>query len=371
LIKANGNTLKLTLQVAILNNSSSNKSNSSQSSNSVLETVECASIDSGINLINSYISKKVNLSHCKAIVISEELAYEGLSEYLYTIVNNVELRPDCNILISKCNASEFLKNSEPTLESVSARYYELILNSSEYTGYSENITLSKFYYDLLSTSSQAHAILGAINTNNTHNNDKDLALYNIEGSYTAGETPIESNVGIENMGLAVFRGDKLVGELNGSETLSHLIITNDLDSCTITIPSPFQEGFTLTVSLTLAKNTKNCVEFINNTPFISSTIYLTANILSMDENLDYSNNENLEVIQEYLNTYLEENILECLYKTSKEFRSDIFDFGNLAVKKYSTWTKWGDSDWLSNYENSFFKVEVNSIVQAGQLFTKI
>ena len=41
-------------------------------------------------------------------------------------------------------------------------------------------------------------------------------------------TPIESKNNVESMGLAVFRGDKLVGELNNIETLCHLIITNDL-----------------------------------------------------------------------------------------------------------------------------------------------
>ena len=128
---------------------------SSQSQESTISTVECGSINSGISLINSYISKKVNLSHCKAIIISEELAYEGISEYIYTLVNNIEIRPDCNIVISRCKAEDYLNNSNPTLESVSARYYEFILNSSEYTGYTENVTLSDFYSDLLSTTTRS------------------------------------------------------------------------------------------------------------------------------------------------------------------------------------------------------------------------
>ena len=52
-------------------------------------------------------------------------------------------------------------------------------------------------------------------------------------------TPIESKNNVESMGLAVFRGDKLVGELNNIETLCHLIITNDLKNATINITNPF------------------------------------------------------------------------------------------------------------------------------------
>ncbi len=344
---------------------------SSQSQNTVLETVECASVDAGINLINSYISKKVNLSHCRAIIISEELAKDGLSECLYTLVNNIEIRPDCNVIISKCNASDLLKHSEPTLESVSARYYELVLNSSEYTGFLEDITLTNFYSDLLSPTSEAIAILANINTKSTHKSNSNLPKYDISGSYVAGQTPIESNAGIENIGLCVFKNNKLVGELNGIETLCHSILTNSLNSSVITIPSPFNENGLLSIFITLSKKTNKDLEFINHTPYIYCKAYINANILSMDKNSDFSDEENLEIIKKYLNTYLEQNILSCLYKTSKEFKTDIFDFGSLALKKYSTWQDFEKSDWLQNYENSFFKVQIISSVQPGELYTKL
>lgn len=157
--KSADDTIRLTLQFAVPTSSDSTSS-SSQTSSSTVIYVDCSTIDSGISLINSYISKKVNLSHCKAIVISETLAYEGISDYIYTLVNNVEIRPDCYIIISRCDAYDFLSNSTPTLESVSARYYELILNSSEYTGYAETIYLSDFYKAILSSTEQPVAILG-------------------------------------------------------------------------------------------------------------------------------------------------------------------------------------------------------------------
>lgn len=157
--KSSDDTIRLTLQFAVPSASDSSSS-SSQSSSSTIIDVDCSTIDSGISLINSYISKKVNLSHCKAIVISEALAYEGIADYIYTLVNNVEVRPDCYVIISRCDAYYFLSNSTPTLESVPARYYELILNSNEYTGFTESIHLADFYKSILSSTSQPVAILG-------------------------------------------------------------------------------------------------------------------------------------------------------------------------------------------------------------------
>ena len=169
--KGDGNNkLKVTLQLAVLSDSSSDGGGTTQSQESTITSVDCSSIDTGISLINSYISKKVNLSHCKAIIFSEEFAYGGLPEEIFTFVNNLEVRPNCNIIISRCKALDYLKNVQPTLESVSARYYELILNSSEYTAYSQNITLKDFYNSLLNSSSSPCAILGGVNNKSTQDN---------------------------------------------------------------------------------------------------------------------------------------------------------------------------------------------------------
>ena len=52
------------------NDSSSGKSSESNSSSPYTTyCVECASIDTGISLLNTYINKHINLSHCKIIVI--------------------------------------------------------------------------------------------------------------------------------------------------------------------------------------------------------------------------------------------------------------------------------------------------------------
>lgn len=365
-IGENGN-LKLSLQIAILSNAGDSGS-TSQSSQSTVTSVECSTVEAGINLVNSYISKKVNLSHCKTIVISEELAVTGISNEIFSFVNNLEIRPDCNIIISRCNASDFLDNSTPTLESVAARYYEFILTSSEYTGYSENLNLSDFYNNILNTTGEATAILGGINNKKTHSiNDSN----NLNGAYKANETPIEYNTSVETMGLAVFKGDKLVGELNNIETMSHLIVTNKLQNATVTIPNPFQDSSSISLNIYLSKSTKNSLKFINGTPYITCKVFVSANSLSIEKGLDLGNNETLEILNQYLSSYLRNNISAYLYKTSKDFNSDIAEFGKYALKNYPTWDDWVTSDWLNNYENAFFNVDVESNVQSGYLFTEL
>ena len=68
---------------------------------------------------------------------------------------------------------------------------------------------------------------------------------------------------------------------------------------------------------------------------------------------------------------MEQNISSYLYKTSKDLKSDIANFGKYALKNYTTWDDWVKSDWLYNYQNSFFTVKVNSNIQNSQLFTNM
>ena len=92
----------------------------------------------------------------------------GLGEIVYTLINNVELRPDCNVLISRCTASDFLSNSKSEIESVTSKYYEIIATSSKYTGYTANVTIANVFDRISDTFGEPSAILGSITTENVN-----------------------------------------------------------------------------------------------------------------------------------------------------------------------------------------------------------
>ena len=95
----NSNTLKISVQLAKPSNGSNGSSG--RAYEKIVNSVECASIETGISLLNSYISRRLDLSHCKAIVISEKLAHKGVSEYMYTLLSSPRTSPHANIIISK------------------------------------------------------------------------------------------------------------------------------------------------------------------------------------------------------------------------------------------------------------------------------
>ena len=364
------NSLLLTLQFS---NPPSNSESSSEDSNKTTNiTVKCNSINSGISLIDSYINKEINLSHCKVVVISEELAYQGISEYIDTLANSIEVRPDCNLIISKCSAENFINNAKPLVETLTARFYEVTVRSSEYTGFTTSTKLVDFIGDLQSEYTQASAILGGLSQSSNYSNTSNDENSNIksDNAYVAGETPISDSPRIETFGTAVFHNSKLIGELNGIETICHLISTNELRSCTISIPNISTINSNIDLQIRQRKKTKINVDFINNTPYITLYVYLEGYGLSLDENINYSSKEDIEALNLYAEEYMKAQLENYLYKTSKTFNSDISGFGKYALSYYITLDDWLQSHWLENYKNAFFNVYVDVNIKSGYQFNK-
>ena len=57
-----------------------------------------------------------------------------------------------------------------------------------------------------------------------------------------------------------------------------------------------------------------------------------------------------------------------LYKTAKEYNCDIDGFGKYAVKYFPTIKDWQDYNWLDNFQNSTFNVNVETTIKSGNTF---
>lgn len=362
--------LKVTLQIATPSSNSSGSGSSEQSSESTTTTVECSTINSGLNLVNSYISKKLNLSHCKIIVFSEKFAANDISDEISTLANNVEIRPDCSIVISKCDAKDFININKPVLVTLTARFYEVVVSSGDYTGFSSNVTLLDFYRSLKDHSSDAVALLAGINTPSTQSTPNDVNYVDLDSSYTAGQALITNKNNMQINGLAVFHNGYCIGELNSIDSICHLILKNELQSAMISIPDPFNNTEIINLSLMQLKKPDIEVKLVNGSPYISCNVYLKANIVSLSSGSDFSKKENLNIISEYANSYLKAHINNYLYKTSKDFNSDTVGFGRYLVKNYTTIDDWYDENWQSNYKNSFFDVNVDTTIMNSSLILK-
>lgn len=313
----------------------------------VLNSVDCSSITNGINLMNAYLGRKVNLSHCKLIIFSEELAKEGISDEVYSLINEVQIRPSANIVVSKCNTKYYIENSVPSLENLIPKYYEIFPNTSEYTGYTCNATIGDFFNALVCNYCSPYAILGGID-----------------------ESPITGERETQNIGLAVFKNAELVGELNAIETICFLNLKESVDSFLVSIPDPQEANSKIDIYLTPNTTHNIDVDFVNGAPYVKMKLEFSGKIYSMSRDSQYLNIDVLNSISNSCNNYLESQFSSYLYKTSTVFESDINGLGSFALSKFSTTTEFDNYNWLDNYKNCTFDVEVNTVIDSGFLLTQ-
>lgn len=169
------------------------------------------------------------------------------------------------------------------------------------------------------------------------------------------------------MGLAVFNGDKLVGELTGLESICHLIISSKLKSAQLRIPSPIEQLEFIDLYIELDNNTKNSVYLVNGSPYITSNVNLIARIQSMNSNIDLDSPEIISQIQNYAERYISNQIYDYLYKTSKELNSDIDDFGLYSLKYFTNISDLNEYNWNHHYKDAFFNVNVNVNLRSSYL----
>lgn len=337
-----GQDLPYNLSIQIAKNSNnSSESGSSQSSDYTIYQVECDTFDSGINILNNYLNKIINLSHCSAIIFSEELAREGLGNIINSLASNDEIRPNAYILISNKTAYDVLDKVSNSGENFSSRFYEYIISSSNYTGYSEKTTFEEFV-------SKVNSPI-----------EDTVAIYTMVNEQT-----------VQNSGLAIFKDDKMIGTTNSLDSIAHLILTNELKEALITIPNPFENSSYMDLEIKNNKRSKINTQIINNTPFIICNVYLHANIKTSGKNFDYTKNDNIEIASKYAEKFMENITLNYLYKLSREYNSDVLEFQRNLSKHCLTNEELQKYNFKEVFKDAYFKVNMNLQIESTNLFSK-
>jgi len=347
-------------------------------------TVAAPTILGGINVINSMISKRINFSHAKLVVISKELAEQGIERFINTFIRFREFRPDTYIGITNGSSEEFLKSSRPVLEFNPSKHFELIMESFAYTGFSNGSTIEEFYSKMESTCGEPVAVLLDISR---FQEVKDLAeaLRNsiskggeiLEGDYTAGEMPVVYENMIRQMGSAVFRGDKMVGELTGRETFYYLMISGKLGDVYYTLPDLNDDSENLSgnsdyISLRLGQSRKPriSVKMKENIPEVNLKISLEGDILAITGRNDYSTGEGLKMLEEHASSYIKEKVVSFLEKTRDELKSDICFIGKHVKTTFLFWEDWMEFNWREKYEKARFNVDLEVKIRRPGIMVK-
>ena len=404
-----GEKARLKISTQFINVSSSSSGASSDSSQIVLTSCEANSMFSGLNLLNSYIGKEINLAHCSVIVFSEEIAKEGISSEIYSLINNEEIRSSANIVVTNCKAYDYINNSKPNLENLTSKYFDTFDITSKLTGYFSNITLGDFFNNLSESNSDPIAVLGGLNStarseentsssnsseesssssnsgnsgningeaSNSNSSSQDVEeqekqdIETNQNNLVAGKSSIVGGRGTEDLGIAIFSGDKYIGELTVWESICHSLITNSIDTCIISVEDPLVENKQLEIQLSPNKKSKITSNIENGDININIELNLIANIISLNSNINYEDTDTINKISTATQNRLNDELNKYFDKIARKYNVDI-DKYYLSILKYFPYQKnFDDFNYKEKLKNANFNCNTHVNIISSLLITK-
>ncbi len=328
-------------------------------------TVTAPSIYSAVNIANHIISKTFTLSHTKLLVVSEEMAKEGLEDLLETIGRSSDIRPNTYIAVSKGKAKDFLEAVNPETEVNPVRYYTMIFEN-DYSGFIPQTLGQDFYFYAGSDEKSTVLPVCSVSKEKGTDNFSDTGYqYRLE-DYIAGDVPVEKKE-TEVMGMAVFDFDKMVGEMGDIETEIYNILTGQYKSSYVAYRYSRTPDDPITVLQQQNHKPKITVDTSGDSPKIQIKISLEADFyssspdISVEDNLDEFVNEVTDEIKSQTNEFLEKTI---------QMGTDIVGFGSYAKRNFVDTNSFSEYKWKEKYKNAQFDVDVDFMIRRTGLVVR-
>ena len=261
-------------------------------------------------------SRKIYWPHNKVIIFGRSLAEAGIREHIDFFIRDQETRLGVWILVADDQASDIF-DIKPGLERIPAIGLANVLNAQKASSETTAIKLYDFAARLMSKTTAPIAAFVKISGQGS---EKSLFV----------------------TGTAVFKQDKLVGELNKTETRGLLWVIDKVKSGIIDVESPVSKG---KVSLEIIRaKSKITPEIIEDKVHIKVDITEDGNIGSQSCVDDLETPKIIEELERIKNAAIESEVRAALSKAQK-LNADIFGFGDVVHQKFPKEWKELESRW--------------------------
>lgn len=325
-----------------------------------IHTIETPTILEGLDIFNMAISRRISFIHIKLLVISEELAREGVGDYLGPMARYRSTRSTMFVLVTKGKAVDFIKENKANIGESLTKSIELMEEQSKKTSYFPDINFHEFYRDISSSYSAPYAAYVGVN------DFKKLVMEDegeknklvTEYDYLPGDMPRAGVAKREYVGTAVFDGDRMVGSLNPTETRYMLMLNGKFKRGVFTIEDNKSPGKGIVADIGLERAPLIKSRFEDGIPVFDIKLDIDANIEAIQSRINYEKLNMIDDLSNQIKSHLEEGMEKTLEKAQKELKSDVFGFGNKLAGHFSTIQEWENYNWLSHFSESKINVDI-------------
>ncbi len=290
--------------------------------------------------------RRLYVNHINLLVISETVAKDGIKEILDFFARNTEFRKDFLVVISREASTEDVMQILTPLETLNSKnIHDSIMADAKFYGMATKVT----FEDLLNTylNQRTNIVLPSVEVvGNTKKGEGEDNIKQSVPDATVKLTP-----------LAIFSGEKMMDYLTEEESRIYNYVQNNIQNTIVTTDCSENGKFTAEL---ISTKTKLKPDIENKK--ISIQVKATASIKEINCNMNLLSPDSIQLLENKINTEIEETIEKDIIKIIQTYKTDIFGFEELLYKSNpNTYKQLKEKYGEELIEN--FKFEVSSKVK--------
>lgn len=154
----------------------------------------------------------------------------------------------------------------------------------------------------------------------------------------------------------------MVGELNGDETRSLLMLIDEFRRGFYAVKDPKKPNTTITMDIRRQKSPSIKVRFEGGKPVIDVKVFLEGDILAIQSTIDYESKELKPMLENEFKKLVKEQLDKTIMKC-QALNTDVFRFGSTAAMNFLTIPEWEEYNWLKRFKDAKVNTQVDFTIR--------
>ena len=308
-------------------------------------TIEGKSIfDAARNAI-AFSGQRLYWSHTKVVILSEEVAQEGVIKAIDWFKRDSETRADIDLLISRAHSSKDILEAQSIKNAIKSFEMREMIDNQRSLSKAPRVQLWEFLNSMMAKGVTAIAPTVDLEVVN------DVTVPHINGT-------------------AIFKKDKLIGFIDGEETKDILFVQDKIEGgLIIHVESESKEEVPLSLEIFNSKTKINPLVNKGNVEF-KVHIETTVALAELEGSKDFNEETTRLQLESSIERVMKARIERTIKKIQHEYKADVFGLGKrLREDKPKLWNSL-ESNWETNFEDAKINVVVKVHIKNSAMLSK-
>lgn len=292
--------------------------------------------------------KELYLGHFYVLVISEEIAREGIKPVIDLFLRESTSKKNFYVTITRdCKAKDTLKIITPLSDFPSQNITDNLLSTTRLQGLISNVNFN----ELLSILERS-GIEPVMNSIKIIGDEK-------KGSSSKNVETSEPKSYIKLDVIGIFKDDKLIDFTSKEESVGINIINNKITEMYVKVK--YNNGYVVINTTKFSSNVKVLLE--DNKPIVKINAKGEAKIVELNCDIDLNSDEELSKLNKELNKEIKRYIKKGL-SVAQENESDIFGFGLKLYQDHPKYYNMIKDSWNSELKNINVEIKTDIVLKS-------